>query len=211
MVKAKAPITGRRFLLRTYKAPAVEKNTGYYPTEDVKKPAKRALKPAAAKLKRVGGKPIAAGQVLILLSGRFRGRRVVFLKQLASGLLLVTGPYAVNGVPLRRVNQAYVIATSASIDAGSAKKLEPITKTITDEFFARKDKADAKKNLRKHKSLEDFLKLQSEAKKEVTAERKAKQAEVDAAITLKPEMVLSKYLHARFSLSKGSKPHAMSF
>merc|ERR1711982_121556 len=85
-------------------------------------------------------KGLESGSVLILLAGRFRGRRVVFLKQLESGLLLVTGPYAINGVPLRRVNQRFCIATSSKVNVGDAGK------KIADDFFARAAKKKAKKS-----------------------------------------------------------------
>ena len=76
------------------------------------------------------------GQVLILLAGRFRGRRVILLKQLKkSGLLLVTGPYAVNGVPLKRVNQAYVIATKTHVNLGNIAHLD----NVNDDFFKKTD------------------------------------------------------------------------
>lgn len=87
MPKAKAPVRSAkaRFILKKDVEPKLVGK--WYPTEDVPKPVKRAFKPTGAKL-RAGLKP---GTVVILLAGRFKGKRAVFLKQLPSGLLLVTG------------------------------------------------------------------------------------------------------------------------
>merc|ERR1712087_600640 len=131
-----------------------------------KNPRKVAASQKATKLK----KSITPGSVLILLAGRFRGRRVVFLKQLESGLLLVTGPYAINGVPLRRVNQKFCIATSLKVDVKGAN-----VGSVSDAYFARAAATKAKKS-------ESSVFATEQAAAGMSADKKAGQKKIDADI-----------------------------
>jgi len=172
------------------------KTPRFYPAEDAPKPLAHKAVRRPTKLRS----SITPGTVLILLAGRFKGKRVVFLRQQESGLLLVTGPFKVNGVPVRRVNQAYVIATSTKIEL---PKLS--LDKFTDSYFkAAEDKQKGKKG------EEEFFKKE-ESKKELTAEYVADQKAVDAALlkALTPE--LKGYLGTRFTLRDGDRPHLMKF
>ena len=167
----------------------------WYPAENVaRKP--RTKKAAVAKLR----KGVEPGKVLILLSGRYRGHRVVCLKRLDSGLLLVAGPQKINGVPLKRVNQVYTITTSQKVNLAGVD-----VSKISDKDFTRDKKA---KNADR--------KLFEEGKKSVvnTARRAASKAVNDALIKNikdKKNPLLAKYMAARFSLTKNDRPHAMRF
>jgi len=170
----------------------------FYAADDVQTPLRTSR---SKKHPTVLRSSITPGTVLIILAGRFRGKRVIVLKQLASGLLLVTGPYKINGVPLRRINQAYVIATSTRLDV---TKID--VSKIDDAFFA-KDKKTAAKSPKK-----DFL-SKEEKKVELPAIRKSEQARVDSA--LKPIIAafphLEHYLNAKFTLTNGQRPHLLKF
>jgi large subunit ribosomal protein L6e len=50
------------------------------------------------------------------------------------------GPYYVNGTPLRRVAQAYVVATQTKVDISSVK----LPDNLTDDYF-RRTKSEKKK------------------------------------------------------------------
>ncbi|KAI0030705.1 ribosomal protein L6e-domain-containing protein [Vararia minispora EC-137] len=178
----------------------VQKAPRFYPAEDVPVPKKSRKTPKPASLRA----SITPGTVLILLAGRFRGKRVVFLKQLESGLLLVTGPFKVNGVPLRRVNQAYVIATSTKVDLGDFK----LDEKFTDSYFAAGPKQSRKS------AEEEFFSADKVKEREPISEaRTADQKEVDKTIlaAVKKTENLSKYLASSWGLSKGQFPHQLKF
>eukprot|EP00124_Ichthyophonus_hoferi_P005483 Ihof_evm3s806 gene=Ihof_evmTU3s806 len=115
------------------------KGSRFYPTVDMPKPLATRKTARPTKLRS----SITPGTVLVVLSGKYRGKRVVFLKQLASGLLLVSGPFKVNGVPLRRINQAYVLATSAKVNLKA-----PVDEKFNDEYFKRPTPVKGEKSVR---------------------------------------------------------------
>ncbi|KAJ2154475.1 60S ribosomal protein L6 [Coemansia sp. RSA 1935] len=145
---------------------------------------------------------ITPGTVLIMLAGRFRGQRVVFLKQLASGLLLITGPFKLNGIPLRRVNQAYVIATSTKVDLSSYK----VDAKFNDEYFKHEQVAKLTG------TEEEFFGKEAQKKAHPAhkiADQKTADKDVVAAVAKVP--YLASYLASSFTLSKGQAPHTLQF
>ena len=126
---------------------------------------------------------------------------MVFLKALESGLLLVSGPYKINGVPLRRVNQSFVIATSTKVDVSKVD-----VGFVNDEYFSRK--SDASKE-----GEEAFFEGDAPKPAVVSDKRKEDQKKVDAGLLAAVSKVpmLEGYLAAHFTLTSNDKPHLMKF
>ncbi|OAL39886.1 hypothetical protein AYO20_00798 [Fonsecaea nubica] len=189
-----------------------QKARKWYPAYDEpqRKKARKTLHPAKPRAS------LQPGAVLILLAGRFRGKRVILLKNLKEGALLVTGPFKINGVPLRRVNSRYVIATSTKVDISGLDQ-STLDKIASPEYFAREKKS------RKQKGEEAFLKqgekpetntrLRALQKKAPASQRAADQKAVDKPIlsAIKNEEFLASYLKSSFSLRHSQKPHEMAF
>lgn len=147
------------------------------------------------------------GSVVILLSGANRGRRVVVLKKLGSGNLLVTGPYSINGVPLSRVNPAYVLATTTRVS------LDGVAANVDDSFF-KHGKKFTKNEL---KNASEIRQKQVEASKSQEQkwreELKGVQKGVDAKLleNIKKVEHLRGYLGTRFTISNNVRPHELRF
>ncbi|KNC51037.1 uncharacterized protein AMSG_07015 [Thecamonas trahens ATCC 50062] len=188
----------------TPKKSIVNKNGGkWYSTVDIsgRKLAKKGRGTAVLR------KSITKGTVLILLAGRHVGKRVIFLKQLPSGLLLVTGPYHINGVPLRRVDQAYVIATSTKVDLKGVS----LPDDFSEELVCRpKAKTVGGKS---EKAFFATKKKGRHAFPKPTDARIAASKAVDAQVLERVNKVpyLKEYLARGFSLDNGDYPHLMQF
>merc|ERR1711964_262644 len=169
------------------------KPSKYYSTED-KRVKLRNNKSNSRQTKLKAS--LVPGAIVILLAGRFKGKRAVFLKQLDSGLCLITGPFKVNGIPLRRVPQSYVIGTSTVVDVSG------VDASSVDDAMFKKPKTAKKKA--------DGPFADDEAKKPLDDEAKALQAKVDAGVVVGDD-ALKGYLKSKFGLSRADKPHEMSF
>ncbi|KAJ8683395.1 hypothetical protein QAD02_019187 [Eretmocerus hayati] len=174
-----------------------------YPTTDPIKsrPAKKCFK----NHKRYIRPSLKPGTILILLAGVHKGKRVVLLKHLKSGLLLVTGPFLINACPLRRISQNYVIATSTTIDLKGVE----IPKHINDDYFKRKHDKRAKKE------EGDIFAKKKEGYKP-TDQKKSDQKAIDklviAAIKKNADKkMLFAYLASMFGLRSSQYPHRMKF
>jgi len=179
------------------------KASKWYPSHDTPQPRKNRKTPRPGKSRAA----LQPGSVLILLAGRFRGKRVILLKHLKEGVLLVTGPFKINGVPIRRVNSRYVIATSTKVDVSGLDQ-KTLDKVSSSEYFAREKKS------RKQKGEDAFMKQGDKSEKKAPASQRASdQKSIDKPLlsAIKNEEFLASYLKSSFSLRSGQKPHEMAF
>jgi large subunit ribosomal protein L6e len=187
----------------------VKKQRSFYPTEAPIK--KRKTGHVAYKNHRRTYKAgIEPGRVVIVLAGRHKGKRVVVLKTLPSGLLLVTGPHIINGCPVRRMHQMFTIVTSTKLDISKVK----IPEAINDKYFKRV-RTDNKKKQSKKTEGGDIFETKAEQFKP-NEQRKKDQVEVDKQLVeiirkSADKKLLFSYLGSFFQLRNHQFPHKLKF
>jgi len=171
------------------------------------RPRPKSRKAPFSKHKRTLRKNLTPGTVVIILAGRHKGKRAVFLKQLSSGLLLITGPFKLNACPLRRINQIYVIATKTKLDVSKVK----VPEHMDDKYFKR-----ARKTKKSSKTAEPDIFASKKEGYVLSDQRKKDQQDVDAHILSVVKAHPDKkfmygYLGSTWSLRKNEFPHKMVF
>lgn len=191
----------------------VKKGPRFYPTETRPKKSKtgRVIHKNHPRRFKKGLEP---GRVLIILAGKHRGKRVVLLKTLKSGLLLVTGPFKINACPLKRMHQKFVIVTRTRIPFDGVK----IPKHLDDKYFKAK-KVCASKGSKKTKQGGNIF---AKGKKATTSSKPNRirgedQIQVDKLVlkAIKEKMgdkkTILAYLGSFFYLRNHMYPHKLKF
>lgn len=181
----------------------VKKNRGSLATKT--KVTTRPTRSCFKKHTRYTRRTLVPGKVLILLAGRHKGKRVVLLKVLQSGLLLVNGPFYLNSCPLRRISQRYVITTKTRVNL----KGVTIPEHINDTYFKRAQKKKARKT-------EGDIFAKQEEKYVPSEQRKKDQITVDKLVRgafkkTNQGLLISKYLKSNFALRNHQYPHRLRF
>lgn len=189
----------------------VKKGPKFYPTETRPKKSKTGRvthKSHPRKFK----KGLEPGRILIILAGKHRGKRVVLLKTLKSGLLLVNGPFKINACPLRRMHQKFVIVTRTKIPFDSVK----VPKHINDKYFKAK-KTVSSKGKKTKQGGNIFSKGKKSNSNKPNRVRGEDQIQVDKQIlkAIKEKMgdkkTILAYLGSFFYLRNHMYPHKLKF
>lgn len=115
------------------------------------------------------------------------------------------GPFLINGCPLRRVSQNYVIATSTKLDFSGFK----VPQHIKDEYFKRKREKRAKKE-----EGDMFAKKKDEYKpsnKKKSDQKLVDKKVIDIIKKHQDKKMLFTYLSAMFGLRSSQYPHRLNF
>jgi large subunit ribosomal protein L6e len=181
----------------------LRKNKAHYPTKSLVTP--RPTKGCFKKHKRNTRKSLIPGRVVILVAGKHKGKRVVVLKVLQTGLLLITGPFSLNSCPLRRISQRYIIATQTRINMEKVV----IPDHINDAYFKRDHK-------KKRNRGEGEIFAAKKEKYVPSEQRKTDQVAVDKLVKTaisqhKDKKFLFNYLRSYFALSSSQYPHRLKF
>lgn len=189
----------------------VKKGPKFYPTET--RPKKSVTGRVIHKNHpRRFKKGLEPGRVLIILAGKHRGKRVVLLKTLKSGLLLVNGPFKINGCPLKRMHQKFVIVTRTKIPFDGVK----VPKHINDKYFKAK-KVVSSKGKKTKQGGNIFAKGKKTASNKPNRIRGEDQIQVDKQVltAIREKMgdkkTILAYLGSFFYLRNHMYPHQLKF
>jgi len=154
-------------------------------------------------------KSLTPGTIGILLRGNHRAKRVVFIRQVDCGLLLVCNP--LTGCPPRTIDHKYFLATKMKLDVSGIKVPEEMTHTY---FHNKKAENRAFQKALKKSSILGGDKPVRKAK-ELTPEKMAinkKLADqVADLIKAHPDPIFVRYMKALFKLGPRDYPHRMLF